>query len=67
MDGDAQSRQWRCAKCDEELVAKKVVLDYMGHSISHELPVCPRCGKVCISRELAEGRMSEVEQTLEDK
>ncbi len=46
---------------------KKVVLDYMGYSISHDLPVCPTCGKVYISKELAEGRMCEVEQTLEDK
>jgi hypothetical protein len=46
---------------------KKVVLDYLGYSISHELPTCPNCGKVFISRELAEGRMCEVEQTLEDK
>ncbi len=48
-------------------MTKKVVLDYMGYSISHDLPACPRCGKVYISRDLAEGRMCEVEQTLEDK
>ena len=28
---------------------------------------CPNCGKVYISKDLAEGRMCEVEQTLEDK
>jgi hypothetical protein len=67
MTADTDTSSWRCAKCDEQLVLKKVVLDYLGHSISHELPVCPRCGKVCITQELAEGRMSEVEQTLEDK
>jgi YgiT-type zinc finger domain-containing protein len=54
-------------KCDRELAPKKVVFEYMGHSVAHEVPVCPRCGMVYISAELAEGRMCEVEQMLEDK
>ena len=60
-------RHWKCGKCEKELVTKKVVFEYMGHSVAHEVPTCPTCGKVFISLELAEGRMSEVEQTLEDK
>ena len=60
-------RVWRCGRCRCDLVTKKVELDYMGYSISHDLPACPKCGKVFISKDLAEGRMSEVEQTLEDK
>jgi YgiT-type zinc finger domain-containing protein len=56
-----------CGLCDRELVPKKVVFEYLGHSVSHEVPACPQCGKVLISRDLAEGRMGEVEQTLEDK
>ena len=32
-----------------------------------ELPCCPVCGRVFISAELAEGRIAEVEQMLEDK
>ena len=67
MATDAHARKWRCGTCDEELVVKKVILDYMGHSISHDLPCCPTCGKVFVAKELAEGRMCEVEQTLEDK
>jgi rubrerythrin len=62
-----QPRVWKCGRCKCDLVTKKVELDYMGYSISHELPACPKCGKVYISKELAEGRMCEVEQTLEDK
>jgi hypothetical protein len=67
MAEEPRPTEWRCRKCDEDLVVKKVVLDYMGHSISHDLPCCPKCGKVFISKELAEGKMCEVEQTLEDK
>ena len=64
---EAQERAWKCAKCDRELTTKRVVFAYLGHSVAHEVPVCPKCGKVFISQELAEGRMCEVEQTLEDK
>jgi len=56
-----------CVRCDRELQPRKVVFEYMGHTVAHEVPVCPKCGKVYISEELAEGRMSEVEQLLEDK
>jgi len=59
--------QLECGKCDRELVLKKVVFEYMGHTVAHEVPVCPNCGRVYISEELAEGRMAEVEQLLEDK
>jgi ribosomal protein S27AE len=67
MEARTHAGKWRCGKCDEDLVTKKVVLEYLGHSIAHELPACPKCGKVYISKELAEGRMCEAEQTLEDK
>ena len=64
---DGEPRIWKCCKCDRELVMKKTVLAYLGHTVGHEVPTCPKCGKVCISKELAEGRMAEVEQQLEDK
>ena len=39
----------------------------MGHTVAHEVPVCPKCGKVFVPPELAEGKMAEVEEQLEDK
>ena len=57
----------KCVKCDRELAPRKIVFEYMGHTVAHEVPTCPKCGKVYISEDLAEGRMSEVEQMLEDK
>lgn len=65
MEGGAQV--WKCCRCDQVLVPKKVVLEYLGHTVSHELPTCPSCARVYISEELAEGKMAEVEQLLEDK
>ena len=43
-----EGKIWRCGRCQCDLVPKKVVLDYMGYSISHDLPVCPTCGKVVV-------------------
>jgi ssDNA-binding Zn-finger/Zn-ribbon topoisomerase 1 len=57
----------KCARCGVKLVMKKTVFDYMGRSFTHEAPCCPECGKVLIPPELAEGRMAEVEEQLEDK
>ena len=57
----------KCARCDVNLVLKKIVFDYMGRSFTHEVPCCPACGKVFIPPALAEGRMAEVEAQLEDK
>lgn len=39
----------------------------MEYAVDHEVLTCPTCGKVYVSRELAEGRMAEFEQLLEDK
>ncbi|MDI9612510.1 MAG: DNA-binding protein [Acidobacteriota bacterium] len=58
---------WRCARCDRELVAKKTIFTYMGLTLAHEVEACPGCGKVFVSREMAEGKMAETEQQLEDK
>ena len=44
---------WKCNKCGEALVMKKVVFGYMNRSFSHEVPVCPKCSKVFISQALS--------------
>jgi NAD-dependent SIR2 family protein deacetylase len=58
---------WKCRKCNKNLVIDKSVLDYLGNTFSEELPKCPSCGKVLIGKELAEGRMKEVEMLIEEK
>ncbi len=63
----SEKRILKCGKCGVELVEKQVMFSYMRRSFGHNVPVCPRCGKPYISRELAEGRMAEVEVLLEDK
>ncbi|MBN2038403.1 MAG: DNA-binding protein [Spirochaetes bacterium] len=60
-------KKWKCGKCMKELVLKKTVFSYQGHSFSHDVYTCPQCGKVLIPKELAEGRIAKVEEQLEDK
>jgi DNA-directed RNA polymerase subunit RPC12/RpoP len=62
-----ETRIWKCGKCDRELVPKKTVFAYMGNTVAHEVSACPKCGKVFIPQDLAEGRMAEVEELLECK
>lgn len=64
---NANDRAWKCGKCNLALTGKKASFTYLGHTFSHEVPRCPKCGKVFIPRELAEGKMAEVELQLEDK
>ena len=58
---------WVCAKCDVLLVPKKTLFAYMDMAFSHEALRCPVCGAVFITRGLADGKMAEVEQLMEDK
>ena len=56
-----------CAKCNQPLVPGKVIASYLGIEFPIELWKCPGCGKVLVPRELALGKMLQVEQALEDK
>jgi DNA-directed RNA polymerase subunit RPC12/RpoP len=47
------NKTWKCAKCDRELVVKKTLFSYLGHTFSHEVLRCPKCGNVFIPKELA--------------
>jgi predicted nucleic acid-binding Zn-ribbon protein len=64
---ESEKRIWKCGTCKEELVMKKTVFSYLGHTVSNEVLTCPKCGRVFIPEELAEGKMAEVEEQLEDK
>ena len=58
---------WKCRKCGCELENKKVVFDYLSLTFSESMLRCPKCGRVLIPKELAEGKMTEVEAQLEEK
>ncbi|MGA8109134.1 MAG: DVU_1557 family redox protein [Acidobacteriaceae bacterium] len=56
-----------CGKCGKALVPGQVIASYLGSEFPIELWKCPECGKVLVPKELATGRMLQVEQALEDK
>ena len=64
---DAEERIWKCGKCHLELVMNKRVFSYLGQTVAHEVLTCPKCAKVFIAERLAEGKMAEVEEQIEDK
>ena len=67
MNMNTSGRVWTCGKCKVPLVLKKAVFSYLGRDVTHEVSRCPVCGKVQIPKDLAEGKMAEVEGQLEDK
>ena len=62
-----EDMQWRCAKCDCDLVVGLVNVAYLGNRFTADLPYCPECGRVLVAEHVALGKMAEVEQLLEDK
>lgn len=56
-----------CRRCRVALVPGKVEITYLKSTFPAELLKCPQCGQVFVPEELALGKMSEVEHTLEDK
>jgi len=58
---------WSCARCGVTLAPKKTMFAYMGMTFSHDALRCPKCGLVMIPKELADGKIAEVEQLMEDK
>jgi NAD-dependent SIR2 family protein deacetylase len=61
------SANMTCLKCNEKLTEQKVRFTYLNFPITTTLPACPVCGQAYLSEEFAEGKLAEVEQTLEDK
>ena len=61
------SLQWRCDRCQCDLVVGQVSVSYMRNRFTADLPYCPNCRTVLITETVATGKMAEVEQILEDK
>jgi transcription elongation factor Elf1 len=59
--------EWKCERCNHELVVGQVSVEYLGNRFTTELAKCPSCGFVLVSEKVALGKMAEVEQILEDK
>lgn len=62
-----EQRRLLCSQCQAEMRPAKTSFSYLGHIFPIDLPRCPKCGRVYVPKELANGRMAEVEALLEDK
>ena len=62
-----EESNWRCRRCNLDLVVGPVSVSYMGSRFTTDLPHCPSCGMVFVSEEVALGKMADVERILEDK
>lgn len=56
-----------CCKCQKPLEIKRVDFDYLNQFFHTDALRCPECGMVYIPEDLVEGKMAEVETSLEDK
>lgn len=57
----------KCDKCNIDLEMLPVNLSYLEFSFTEKLPCCPKCGMVFISEELVDGKITELEESFEEK
>lgn len=56
-----------CDACQIDLEELEVQFTYLDKFFRHKVLRCPSCGQVYLSEELVEGRMRDVEKTMEEK
>ena len=56
-----------CDRCKVEMEELEAQFSYLGKSFRHKVSRCQQCGQICLSEELVNGRMSQVEAMMEDK
>lgn len=62
-----ENTPWICSKCGIKLEVKVIKVKYLNGNFEVDLMQCPKCKMVLIPKELALGKMVEVEKGLEDK
>jgi ssDNA-binding Zn-finger/Zn-ribbon topoisomerase 1 len=56
-----------CGKCNVALEKRRTGFRYLNHTVESDVLRCPKCGQVYVPEELAKGKISQLETTLEDK
>jgi hypothetical protein len=56
-----------CSRCQVALEPAEASFSYLGRSFKHMVNRCPSCGQVYIEEEMAQGKMKQVEEALEEK
>ena len=56
-----------CSKCNVELKEIEAHFTYLDKHFGHKVLRCPECGQVYFPEELVEGRIKDLEKTMEEK
>lgn len=56
-----------CDRCQVEMEDHDLRFTYLNNNFRHKVKRCPQCGQVCLTEDLVNGRMNEVEVMLEEK
>lgn len=56
-----------CRKCRVPMEPAETYFEYLDHAFHTKLLRCPSCKEVFLPEDLVKGKMSEVEQNMEDK
>jgi len=56
-----------CSKCNCPLEMLDIHVTYLERHFTHKVPRCPKCGQVYISEDLVEGKIAQLEKSLEEK
>lgn len=56
-----------CDRCNVELAAAELHFSYLEHDFHHKVMRCPSCGQVYLPEDLVNGKVKQLETTLEEK
>jgi hypothetical protein len=56
-----------CDRCDVELTSAELHFSYLEHDFHHKVMRCPSCGQVYLPEDLVDGKVKQLETTLEEK
>ncbi len=56
-----------CKRCNVPLEEIEAKFTYLEKHFSHKVPRCPQCGQVYFTEELVQGKIRQLEYSMEEK
>ena len=66
-ENSGSSGRFLCSRCRCQLELTEIHVTCLERHFTHKVPRCPQCGQVYITEELAEGKIAQLEKSLEEK
>lgn len=64
---EKESKTLICSKCNVPMQEIEASFYYLEKTLQHPVWRCPNCGQVYLDEEIVNGRMHDVEDSLEEK